>query len=178
MSSKTSSTPATLSITMFTVQDLSKRFGLHPKSVRERLNELGTLVEPYTERGRNNAIILSDSGLMIFDRLVQLEQDGHTMATAVQKMQKESSDQPETSLQPEGNLAPSDKSTELLIQELRTRITSLEEDKDFLKDQLEVAQGQIQAMLPAVSESRNHDEKLKQKMSRLQHLKSVITGGN
>jgi len=114
---------------------------------------------------------------MIFDRLIQLEQDGHSMATAVQQMHKDTSALTETSSQPTDNKPPIDTSTELLIQELRTRITGLEEDKEFLKDQLEVAQGQIQAILPAISESRKQDEEFKQKLSRLQYLKAVFTGG-
>lgn len=155
---------------MFTVNDLAKRFGLHPKSVRERLNGLSPLVEPHMERGRNNAILLTDSGLSIFDRLIQLEQDGHTMATAVQQMLNERSYQEETRGQPADIPGAASRHTDLLIDELRSRIKSLEEDKSYLQDQLNHAQSQIQAMLPAESEGRRRH-------SRWKYLKAVFTGG-
>jgi len=163
-------------VAMVTVQDLSKRFGLHPKSVRERLAALGPLVSPHMTRGRNNAILLTDAGLALFDRLIQLEREGYPTATAVQLMRDELPEAGQTGGQPEDNGAshrppsPSCEHDEL-IRELRARIESLEQDKAYLKAKLDELLTRIPELPPGpppAGQIRN--------VSRWQALKYALLG--
>jgi hypothetical protein len=61
--------------TMFTYQDLAGRYGLSYKQVRDRMTALGPQIEPFVEEGKKNTKLVNNSGLAIFDRLVQIERD-------------------------------------------------------------------------------------------------------
>lgn len=60
---------------MFTYQDLADRYGLSYKQVRDRMTALGSQIEPFVDEGKKNTKLLNNSGLAIFDRLVQIERD-------------------------------------------------------------------------------------------------------
>jgi hypothetical protein len=151
---------------MFTVNDLASRFGMHPKSVRERLNALGPLVEPHLTRGRNNAILMNDAGLAIFDRLIQLERDGYPTTTAVQVIQNDGLIQQQTSRQLDSNGTP----TELVV-ELRARIEEQAKMIAYLQAKLDEALAKLPA-LPAPAPNGQNTLKL----SRWQAFKIAVLG--
>jgi len=134
-----------LQVTMYTVNDLASRFDLHPKSVRDRINSLGPAVEAYLERGRNNAILLTDGGLAVFDRLIQLEREGHTTAAAVQRMQNDRQDERLSSVEPEGSSAPTAVYVDL-ISELRSRVEEQAKMIAFFQTQMAERDDQIRAL--------------------------------
>lgn len=129
---------------MFTVNDLANRFGMHPKSVRERLNALSPLVKPHVTRGRNNAILLNDAALAIFDRLIQLEREGYPTATAVQVIQNDGLNQQQTSGYPNSNGTPPPE----LIAELRARIDEQARMIAYLQAKLDEALAKLPALPP------------------------------
>lgn len=115
---------------------------MSPKQVRDRLTALSPVIDPYIITGKQNAKLLTDEGLAIFDRLIQLEREGIAMTTAVELIRKDGFNQPSTTVnRPEsGGLAGE------LISELRGRIASLERDKAYLQEQLARALEQLEEL--------------------------------
>lgn len=75
---------------MLTLQDLSDRYGLSYKQVRDRVTVLGPLLDPFLSEGKQNTKLLNDSGLAIFDRLIQIErQDQLTIKAAAAVLNRE-----------------------------------------------------------------------------------------
>jgi hypothetical protein len=134
---------------MFTVNHLAQRYGLTANQVRDRLTLLEGLLNGQMIRGRQNAKLLTDAGLAIFDRLIQLEQDGIPGVTAVTMITDEQSKGPNTTV----NLSSNGSHTEELIGELRAQVQDLRQERDQLLKLLEDLQARIPA-LPAPSEPR------------------------
>lgn len=130
------------SVNMFTVNDLSERFGLSPGSIRERLSAVAGLVESNIRRGRNNAILLTDAGLAIFDRLIQLERDGHTTITAIEEMKNDGQGALKTAHQPNDNRAIAPVPIEL-VTELRARVDEQTRMIGYLQVKLDEALTQV-----------------------------------
>lgn len=125
---------------MLNVQSLSNRYSLTPKQVRDRLTALSPVIDSHIVTGKQNAKLLSDQGLAIFDRLIQLEQEGIAMTTAVEIIKKDGFDQSSDMVNPSG----SDGLVQEFLTELRARIASLERDKLYLQEQLTRALEQLE----------------------------------
>ena len=117
---------------MLNVQLLSERYGLSPKQVRDRLTSLSPVLDPYIITGKQNAKLLTDEGLAIFDRLIQLEREGIAMTTAVELISKDGLHRQSEMV----NRGGSDGLAVEYITELRERIASLESDKSYLQERL------------------------------------------
>jgi len=81
---------------MFDVRAIANRFGWTDNQVRTRLEVAGSLLEPYLQSGRKNKILVDSSGLTVIDRLAQLEGEGLTVRSAVERLQSEMQPRPET----------------------------------------------------------------------------------
>jgi len=167
----------TLWFAMYTVKDLAERFGLHPKRVRERLAVLSPLIDPYLVEGKQNAKLLTDGGLAIFDRLIQLEREGLTVQAAVQKLQNELSHGQKTpdqraSLEPASN-GNNDKDE--LIAVLKEELQYLRQERDRLLGIIENQSEQLRALLPGPKPQNGQDGPAK-KLTRWQALKIAILG--
>ena len=156
---------------MYTVKDLAQRFALHPKRVRERLAALGPVIEPHIIEGKQNAKLLTDAGMAIFDRLRQLEQEGYTVQAAVQKLKEELSDQGKTTghqaSNQESNGSPDAKDE--LIKALKAQVEDLRAERDRLLAIIENQTEQIRALMPGVEDHRS-------RLSRWSALKALIFG--
>lgn len=155
---------------MMGIQDLRQRFGMPDKAVRRRLDALSTVLTPHISRGVNNAILLSDSGVAIFDRLVQIERESKRGLTpAAEMVANEVLNGAQAVVKPEEN---GDQTPEVL-DILKEQIRELKHDKSYLQEQLDKALnhvGELQAYaLPSESNGRR-------KRSRWQHLKAVVIG--
>jgi len=156
---------------MYTVKDLAQRFALHPKRVRERLAALGPLVEPHIIEGKQNAKLLTDAGMAIFDRLRQLEQEGYTVQAAVQKLKEELSDQRKTMGHPASNQDAngSPDARDELIKALKAQVEDLRAERDRLLAIIENQTEQIRALMPGV-------EQQKPRLSRWEAIKYILLG--
>lgn len=152
---------------MYTVKDLAQRFALHPKRVRERLAALGPVIEPHIIEGKQNAKLLTDAGMAIFDRLRQLEQEGYTVQAAVQKLKEELSDQRKTTGHRESNGSPDAKDE--LIKALKDQVEDLRAERDRLLAIIENQTEQIRALMPGVEEREP-------RLSRWEALKIALLG--
>jgi hypothetical protein len=129
-------------MTMLNVQLLSERYNLTPKQVRDRLTALSPIIDRYIVSGKQNAKLLTDEGLAIFDRLIQLEREGIAMTTAVELISKDGFSQPSDTV----NRVGTDGLTAEYIAELKERIASLERDKTYLQEQLARALAQVEEL--------------------------------
>lgn len=134
--------------TMLTMQSLADIYGLSYKQVRDRLTALGPLIDPCIVEGKNNAKLLNDSGRAIFDRLRQLEGQGHTIGSAVDEINQE--------LQANGAVVSNGMSTE---SEMEKTIARLKDELERLRMKVEEHDvdvtelwTQVQLMLPDGSE--------------------------
>ena len=93
--------------------------------------------------------------MAVFDRLIQLEREGHPQTHAIEIIRNERQDNGKSEGQVRSNGAESNGHVEELLKEFRSRISSLENDKQYLQEQLRQAletarssQEQIRALLP------------------------------
>lgn len=154
---------------MFTLQDLTKRYGLSERAIRRRVDALGTAIEPYLRRGPNNALLFSDGALAVLDRLAQLQRDaGLGLADAAAQVREElrqrgaapaegrpnsagpgadprpNPAEPASALE-KGALPPA---IERLLESYEARIESLERDKAYLQAKLDDLLARIPELPP------------------------------
>lgn len=74
---------------MTTIKQLSHQTGLTVSYIRKCLDYLANVVTPYTHRGTHNAILLDSNGLVIFERVRELKQDGLALPDIKAVLEKE-----------------------------------------------------------------------------------------
>lgn len=146
---------------MLGVQELSKRYALSEKTVRRYLDTLAPVIGPYRVQGENNKILLTDAGLAVFDRFIQLRRESKLSPSAALSLLKEElqNSPKEMSKRLSNPVQPRSEAQDFMIEELRARveeqgkqITFLQDQVKLLMQQLAEAQAQIRAMLPATVE--------------------------
>lgn len=160
------------------IPELSKRFGISEKSVRRRLDILKPVLDQHLTTGRQNAILLTDSGIAIFDRLIQLEQQDKLSPTAaLDKVTSEvhnglsgASKHEEVTVQPLDQTVPPP--TADLIHVLKQQVEDLRLERDRLLGIIEGQQSQMQLMLPGSKDGTDEEPRL----SRWQHLRALVSG--
>jgi len=162
---------------MLTIQDVSKRFGISEKTVRRRLDSLSPVIDQHLTTGAQNAIMVKDAGLAIFDRVMQLIQQGKlSPSAAIEKVINEVQ-QPDTALDKQGGSAVQTfdqlvpEPTKELIDMLKQQADDLRGERDRLLGIVESQQDQIQLMLPGSISEDSMD-----KRGRWQHLKAALFG--
>lgn len=162
---------------MQTIQDLTRRFGISEKTVRRRLDSLAPVINQHTTTGAQNAIMLQDAGLAIFDHLMQLiQQDKLSPSAAVEKVINEVQQRSSAVDKHGGNTVQAiDQAvpppTQDIIDMLKQQVGDLRGERDRLIGIVETQQDQIQLMLPG-STSMDNDERI----GRWQHLKAALLG--
>jgi len=151
-----------------TIKSLCQRFGLSERAIRRRLDALSPLLSPHLRRGDKNSLLLSNSGVAILDRLNQLQQDADLgLNSAVDKVKSELQDGRRIGYEQGANSA--DYPSDALVASLEARVKEQAQMIGFLQDQLEGAQSQLRAMLPASTSTR-------QRLGRWGALKVLVTG--
>jgi hypothetical protein len=74
---------------MLTIAQIAERYGLTERQVRWRLTQLDGLLRHHLFTGVNGRVTLDDAGVAIFDRLLQLEQEGLGLTSAVKRLSGE-----------------------------------------------------------------------------------------
>jgi len=143
---------------MLGVQELSKRYALSEKTVRRYLDTLAPVIGPYRLQGENNKILLTDAGLAIFDRFMQLRRESRLSPSAALAMLKEELQNGANGMSGRlGNPVQARSGVrDPVVEELRARVEEQGQQIAFLQDQVKLlmqqlaeAQAQIQVMLPA-----------------------------
>jgi len=139
---------------MMGIADLRERFGLSDKAVRRRLDALSPVIAPFVSRGENNAILLSDAGVAIFDRLIQVERETKRGLRAAAELVIS---EVQNGREPEGKAgANADKpaaNRDEVIELLRAQVEDLRRERDRLLAMLEAKEEQIRALMPGPSAS-------------------------
>lgn len=170
---------------MHTLADLTKRYGLSDRSLRRRLTALRPEIDPYIHRGPRNAIILTDNGLVIMDRLIDLERSaglGLTSAAAQVKVDILTAVSEATTIAEErpnsAEVATADLKDELIvelrarIEEQADRITSLERQLEERGREIERLHDLLNRILPGVAEAEGVTKtELKPKKARKRRLR-------
>jgi len=152
---------------MWTIKDLMERFGLSEKQVRLRLTALAPLLDGHLRTGKQNALLVDDYAIQLFDRLLQIESRGITTKDAAKQVASELGKPQEGRDSVQGQAQADEGQTTgtlreepwlLLVEELQERIKSLEQDKAYLQrqverllEQLREKDAQLQTMLPAAA---------------------------
>lgn len=151
---------------MTTVKQLSQQTGLTVSFIRKCLDSLPDILKQHTQRGSKNAVLIDANGLVIFERIRQLKQEGRVLPDIKTAL--------ETELQPDTHdtqqLAETETSTpttqqEQLLTELLTVQTRLSEEQTA-----------------RLNDTREHDEQRRkeqeryfQELSELQRKNDALT---
>lgn len=138
-------------LVMFKISDISDKYGLSKRQVRYRLTQLNNLLEGHVSKGKNQAKLIDEYGMSIFDRLMELENNGHTTSAAVNKVKTEIEDNEESKKEEEAD-TKSVREREAVVEQLEARIEDLKQHNMELNAQLERKDQQIQQLLPAAKE--------------------------
>ena len=136
---------------MFKISDISDKHGLSKRQVRYRLTQLDNLLEGHVSTGKNQAKLIDDYGISLFDRLMELENNGRTTSAAVNKIKTEIEDNEESKKEEKVD-TESVREREAVVEQLEARIDDLKQHNRELKAQLESKDQQIQQLLPAAKD--------------------------
>ena len=145
---------------MYTVQDLSVSLGLSVSQVRRRLDAIVTDLDGDLHRGSRGKLLLSESGLVLLKRVLDLEKAGGlTCNDAVKVVRQElgNSDEKQeknTAKVADARVTIAQESREsgvtetLLVQELRARIADKEREITYLKEEVSFLRDRVKELTP------------------------------
>ena len=129
---------------MHSIKDLEDRFGLSYWQARKRLGLIRENFEGEVKGGKNSKYWLTDNGLTILDRILELEGQKENLNTAVQQAKEELEDTDnngDTSGAKRTKVEPK-------------YVKRLENEVEFLREELRRKDHQIQQLLPAAKKER------------------------
>ena len=145
---------------MFTLAALATTYGMSRKQVRDRVTVLEPLINPHIVDGKNNAILLKDSGRAILDRLIQLEQDGLTISSAKVALEKELAG---NGIFAAGATSSNGQHLEGALQQMQARLDEQGQQIGFLQHQIKRLADQLgelhQRVLPMLPDSVENGRK-------------------
>lgn len=124
---------------MHSIKDLENHFGLNYHQVYDRLRLLRSHFGDRVKGGQNSKYWLTDSGFKIFDRMLELEKNGHGPKSAVSQIKEELAKPDTTSQSPEPKSAKVDEKY----------VQSLENQVSFLQTEVERLHGKLDRLLPS-----------------------------
>jgi predicted RNase H-like nuclease (RuvC/YqgF family) len=116
--------------------------GLSERQIHIRLAKLDDLLDGHIHTGKNNRKLIDDQGFAILNRVVELEKDGIAVDLAVEQVRGELKGSDDISKKGYVNRG----ATVELLEELRATISRLEKDKEFLQNQLEAKEKEIERL--------------------------------
>lgn len=161
---------------MQTLKELSKELNLSYSATRRRMKALGEVMENHTKRDKNSKLTVDSEGTELLRRLEDLRDQGLTIENAANKIRKETAKPSDEKRQTtDKQRQTTDK--QALKEKLKGReriIEKLEEDKQYLKDQIEKKDTQIQQLLPAAKEEEKEENEFKE-LGLIQVIKKWFT---
>jgi predicted RNase H-like HicB family nuclease len=112
---------------MYDLKEAAGLLGLSPRQVRRRVDEARPLIAPYLRRGNKNKILLTSSAIQILRALEDCRKQGKTIEEALREVSQGIRENAIGDLREDRPSAPpGNAANEVLIKELRDRITFLE----------------------------------------------------
>lgn len=129
---------------MHSINDLQDILGYTSDQLRLRLEKLNPILTETIRRGKNNKILVTDSGLEILRRAKQLEESNTPLNEIAEKLEKEMDQNKKNT---SDDLAQTDRSLieekNRRIEDLMDRIDELKEDKRYWRNQAEELQQKL-----------------------------------
>lgn len=123
---------------MHSIKDLENHFGLSYWQTRKRIGLISNYFESEVKGGQNSKYWLTDSGLAILDRMLELEKDGHGPKSAIEAIKEEIQ-------------KPDMESDNLKSKQAKVDpkyVQRLESEVEFLREELKERDRQIRQLLP------------------------------
>lgn len=138
---------------MYKITDITEKYGLSKRQVRYRLTQLDDLLSGHMSTGKNQAKLVDDYGMSLFDRLMELENNGRATSSAVNIIRAEIGDNIDDKDTGKGNEG-SVEDREVVVKQLEARIEDLKQHNQELKEQLDRKDKQLQQLLPATGQEK------------------------
>lgn len=127
---------------MYSIKDLESTLGMSYERIRTRISNLSDSFDDVTETGKRGKILVTDTGLSLLKRLRELEKEGISVEAGIEEIRKELQS-------PDGN----GDITGLKVSEGNSEVIQvLKEEIQFLRNELEKRDQQIQQLLPGPKE--------------------------
>ena len=132
-------------MSLYSIDDLTDMLGAKYDPLYNRVKRLDQQFEDVTARGKQNKIMVTDNGLALLRRLLDLEDDGATIESGIKDIEQEMETEDDTE----------DIQTDLRAELNRKedRIKELEEQVRWLRARVEKAEQEKQRLLPSARES-------------------------
>jgi len=127
------------------IKDLEDRFGLSYWKAHKRLSLIRENFDGEVKGGSNSKYWLTDNGLTILDRILELEDQNHSLNAAVEQVKNEL-ERPDN---PEEKSEPNPTKVEPKY------VQRLENEVEFLREELRRKDQQIQRLLPGQVERKS-----------------------
>lgn len=129
---------------MHSINELMGILGYTSDQIRLRLEKLKPILKETIRRGKNNKILVTDNGLKILRRAKQLEESNIPLEEIPEKLKKEMNQMgrktSEDLTQTDQNLLEEKNKR---IDDLKSRIKELKEDKEYWRDQAQELQQKL-----------------------------------
>jgi predicted RNase H-like nuclease (RuvC/YqgF family) len=143
--------------------------------IRERLDMFKPVLGESLKRGSKNKVLVDNNGLAVLRRAKELEDSGYTLKDALNELKTElqSAEPMRPKQDPETDL---NDLTKLLLQEKDKRLSQMEEEIQFLRNQVTSLETMIDNRLPELAPSRDEIEEKAKESKRWQRLKQLVSG--
>lgn len=147
---------------MHSIKDIANSLGFTQDQVRNRLDQLGTILDQHIKRGKRNKILFTSTGFQILERAKELEEQGMALRDIHKTLDKELSDDNDSNVEEKVNTNSVQNEYQVeLIREKDKRIQSLESQLRYLKGKLDQRDDQIQQLIPG-STDKGEENKLEE----------------
>lgn len=140
-----------MSKTRYDKHDIEDLLGLTPRQLRTRLSQLDGTISSHTYEGKRGATLLDESGFVVLKRIKELEDDGMSIQDAAETVEEEMENNNGNGT--EEGVTESQVDDEL-VNQLKERIRNLEQDKQFLKDEVDRLHHKVDRLLPGETEEK------------------------
>ena len=138
---------------MYSIKDVANNLGFTEDQVRNRLDQLSTVLDEYIKRGKRNKILITSTGFQIFERSKELEDQGMALRDIPKTLDQELSSDSHSNGQGNGKMTlgqgEAKEYERELIREKDRRIENLQSQVRYLQNKLDERDKQIQQLLPA-----------------------------
>ena len=132
---------------MHSIKDLQDRFGLSYWKARKRLGLIGENFDGEVKGGQNSKYWITDNGLTILDRILELEDQKYDLNEAVDKVKKELNNKNETEETRKSKQTKVDpkyvEQLEKRLEDKEEKIEELRRDKKWIQEKYETLEQRL-----------------------------------
>jgi len=161
---------------MHSLEELTKELNLTYNQLRHRLRLLGTAISQHLSKGKKGKILISNNGLIILRKMIELERDGRSIEAAAQAVIEELAGNGD-SQSAQFVTTQSQTVTMQLLEAKERLIAKLDEEVRYLRMQNEQLTKIIEEKLAQLPPAREEiQQKIQAKASRWLRFKQLLKG--